>query len=127
MRILIDTSAWIDYFKSGTNSGALDDLLENNQVVINDIILAELIPFLRIKKQRKIIELLNEITKLVLQINWTEIIQWQTNCLTAGFNGIGIPDLLIAQNSKQHNCKTYSLDRHFIYLNQCDENIQLFA
>ena len=127
MPILIDTSIWIDYFKSGANSGRLDGLLETNQVVINDIILAELVPFLMIKKQHKIIELLNEITKLALQINWAEIIQWQTHCLTSGFNGIGIPDLLIAQNSKQHNCKIYSLDRHFLFLNQCNENIQLFA
>jgi predicted nucleic acid-binding protein len=37
-----------------------------------------------------------------LQINWSEIIQWQTNCLAIGFNGVGIPDLLIAQNAKQN-------------------------
>ncbi|MDD2722678.1 MAG: PIN domain-containing protein [Methylovulum sp.] len=127
MPILIDTSIWIDYFKNGANSDELDGLLENNQIVLNDIILAELLPFLIIKKQYKIIELLKEISLLALQINWPEIIQWQTTCLTAGFNGIGIPDLLIAQNSKQNNCKIYSLDKHFRFLNQCDDTIRLFA
>lgn len=46
MHILVDTSVWIDYFKSGDNSAKFDTLLDNNQLVINDIILAELEPFL---------------------------------------------------------------------------------
>jgi predicted nucleic acid-binding protein len=125
MHILVDTSIWVDYFKSGLNSIQLDDLLEDNLIVINDIILAELVPFLIIKKQHKIVELLRSITLLPLKIDWAEIIQWQTACLNAGINGVGIPDLLIAQNSKQHNCTIYSLDKHFRLLNQVID-IQLF-
>ncbi len=45
----------------------------------------------------------------------------------SGNNGIGIPDLLIAQNSKQQNCKIYSLDKHFRLLNETIEDIQLFT
>jgi predicted nucleic acid-binding protein len=30
-----------------------------------------------------------------------------------GLNGIGIPDLIIAQNAKQNNCEIYSFDSHF--------------
>ncbi len=66
MRVLIDTSIWIDYFKSGVNSNGLDGLLDDNLIVINNIILAELVPFLAIKKQFKVIELLNNITLLPL-------------------------------------------------------------
>jgi hypothetical protein len=127
MHILVDTSIWIDYFKSGENSARLDDLLEDNQIVINDIILAELEPFLIIKKQYKIIEMLHAIRLLPLQINWAEIIQWQANCLAAGANGIGIPDLLIAQNAKQHGCEIYSLDKHFRLLNQVVNDIKLLG
>jgi hypothetical protein len=126
MRILIDTSIWIDYFKSGTNSSRLDSLIDDNLIVINNIILAELVPFLAIKKQFKVIELLSNITLLPLQTDWAEIINWQTTCLSKGHNGIGIPDLLIAQNSKQQNCKIYSLDKHFRLLNEAIEDIQLF-
>jgi predicted nucleic acid-binding protein len=118
MQILVDTSIWIDYFKSGSNSAKLDDLLENDRVIINDIILAELIPFLIVKKQHQLIELLRNITSIPLKMDWTEIIQWQTACLNAGINGVGIPDLLIAQNSNQHNIVIYSLDKHFRLLNQ---------
>ena len=125
MHILVDTSIWVDYFKSGANSIRLDGLLEDNLIVINDIILAELVPFLIIKKQHKIVELLRSITLLPLKIDWVEIIQWQTACLNSGINGVGIPDLLIAQNSKQHNRAIYSLDKHFQLLNQVID-IQLF-
>ena len=61
MQILIDTSIWIDYFKSGFNSSDLDILIDENLIVTNDIILAELIPSLKIKKQIKVIRLLKSI------------------------------------------------------------------
>ena len=125
MHILVDTSIWIDYFKSGANSSKLDGLLEDNLIVINDIILAELVPFLIIKKQYKTVELLRNITPLLLKIDWAEIIQWQIACLNIGINGVGIPDLLIAQNSKQHERAVYSLDKHFRLLNQVID-IELF-
>jgi predicted nucleic acid-binding protein len=114
MRVLIDTSMWIDYFRSGIKSSELSVLIDENLIVTNDIILAELIPSLRIKRQNKIILLLNEIMKFPLQIDWEEIIQFQVKCLKSGISGIGIPDLIIAQNSKQNNCKIFSLDSHFL-------------
>lgn len=118
MQVLVDTSIWIDYFKSGLNSEKLDELLDDNRVLTNDIILAELISFLMIRKQQKIVDLLTNIPLLTLKIDWTEIIQWQVACLNAGINGIGIPDLIIAQNSKQKRGSIYSLDKHFLLLNQ---------
>ncbi len=116
MQILVDTSTWIDYFKSGIKSNDLDTLIDENLIATNDIILTELVPFLRIKKQNKVIQLLNDVVKLPLQIDWKEIIQFQVRCLQSGINGIGIPDLIIAQNSKQNNSTIYSLDKHFILL-----------
>ncbi|MBF0201230.1 MAG: PIN domain-containing protein [Desulfamplus sp.] len=112
MKILVDTSVWIDYFRTGLNSGDLDILIDENILVINDIILAELIPFLKVKKQNKVIQLLNYVTKLDLDIDWSEIIQFQVACLQSGLNGIGIPDLIIAQNSLQYYCQVYTLDKH---------------
>ena len=118
MQVLVVTSKWIDYFKSGLNSEKLDEILDDNRVLTNDIILAELIPFLMIRKQQKIVDLLTNIPLLTLKIDWTEIIQWQVACLNAGINGIGISDLIIAQNSKQKRSSIYSLDKHFLSLNQ---------
>ena len=113
MGILVDTSIWIDYFRGGQSSSDLDVLIDENLVVINDLILTELIPYLRIKKQLMVIKLLQEISRLPLLINWDEIIEFQVKCLKIGANGIGIPDLIIAQNAKANNCNIYSLDKHF--------------
>lgn len=113
MSILVDTSTWIEYFRNGSDSEKLDFLIDENLVVINDLILAELVPFLKMRNQRKIIDLLQNINKLKLSINWNQIIDFQFKCLKNGLNGIGIPDLIVAQNAKQNHSKIYSLDNHF--------------
>lgn len=113
MSVLVDTSVWIEYFRNGNNSEKLDFLIDENLVLINDLILSELVPFLRIRKQSKIIELINNINKLSLNINWEQISEFQYKCLKSGLNGVGIPDLIIAQNAKQNHSEIYSLDNHF--------------
>ena len=118
MPVLVDTSIWVDYFRSGSNSEKLDFLIDENLVVTNDLILAELIPFLRIRNQKRVIDLLFDIKKLDLYIDWNQIIEYQYKCLKKGLNGIGIPDLVIAQNAKQHHSEVYSLDKHFILMHE---------
>ena len=113
MDVLVDTSIWIDYFKQGDDLADMDALIDENLVVTNDLILAELIPFLKVRKQFTVIKLLQEIRRIPLQINWDEIIAFQVSCLKAGANGIGMPDLVIAQNAKTNSCKIYSIDKHF--------------
>jgi hypothetical protein len=48
-----------------------------------------------------------------MEINWHEIMEFQFQCLKNGVNGLGIPDLVIAQNAKHRQCEIYSLGRHF--------------
>lgn len=116
MSVLVDTSVWIEYFRNGNNLEKLDFLIDENLVLINDLILSELVPFLRIRKQRKIIELLSNVNKLNLSIGWDQISEFQYQCLKSGLNGVGIPDLIIAQNAKQNHSQIYSLDNHFSLL-----------
>lgn len=113
MSVLVDTSIWIDYFRTGNNSEKLDFFIDENLIVINDLILAELVPYLRGHNQRKIVNLLYNINKLELSINWDQVIEFKFKCLKSGLNGIGIPDLIVAQNAKQNHCEIYSLDGHF--------------
>jgi hypothetical protein len=113
MSVLVDTSVWVNYFRSGKDSGKLDFLIDENLIVINDLILAELVPFLEIRNQRKLLRLLRHINKLPLNIDWDQLIEFQIKCLRKGVNGIGIPDLMVAQNAKQNLCEIYSLDHHF--------------
>ena len=113
MSVLVDTSIWVEYFRTGDNSEKLDFLIDENLIVTNDLILAELIPFLKIQNQRKLINLLLNINRFDLSVNWNQIIEYQYKCLKNGLNGIGIPDLIIAQNAKQNHCEIYSSDNHF--------------
>jgi len=113
MPVIVDTSVWIEYFRGGKNPATLDFLIDEDLIIINDLILSELIPSLKVRNQRKIIKLLSSINKIDLSINWNQIIEFQFKCLKNGLNGIGIPDLIVAQNAKQNNCEIYSLDDHF--------------
>jgi predicted nucleic acid-binding protein len=47
--ILVDSSVWIEYFRGKKEAAVLDELIDRNQLCINNLILSELIPFLRIK------------------------------------------------------------------------------
>ena len=118
MLVLVDTSVWIDYFRSGHQSAELDILIDLDILVTNDLILAELIPFLKLKNQVKVIQLLSEIKRIPLKIDWSGIIESQWLCLKSGSNGIGIPDLIIAHNAKENGCEVFSLDKHFLMLGQ---------
>ena len=113
MSVLVYTSIWIEYFRSGNSSEKLDFLIDENLIVTNDLILSELVPSLRVRNQRKIIKLLYNINKLELALNWAQLVEFQFKCLKNGLNGIGIPDLIVAQNAKQNRCQIYSLDNHF--------------
>ena len=113
MQALIDTSVWIDFFRGDGKATSVRYLISENLVVTNELILAELIPRLKLMNQRKLISRLQDVTCMNLKIDWNEIIQFQTICMKQGINGIGIPDLIIAQNSRQNDCEIYSLDQHF--------------
>ena len=113
MNILVDSSIWIDYFRSGINSKKLDIYINQNIICINDLILAELVPFLKVKKQHRVVKLLNEVTKIPLNINWQNVIKYQTTCIKNGINKIGIPDIIIIDNVIQNDLVLYTFDKHF--------------
>ncbi len=126
MEVLVDTSVWIDYFRSGDKSEKLDFLIDENLVVINDLILTELLPLLIVKQEKKVINLLKIVKKYHMNPDWEEIRDYQVSCLKSGSNGIGIPDLLIAQNSMQNNVPVYTFDKHFKFMNDVKIGIKLY-
>jgi len=118
MFILVDSLVRIDYFRTGNKSDRLDEFIDNNLICTNNVILAELVSFLRIKKAHRVIHLLNEITRIPLKIDWEAIIDYQTLFIEKGINNIGIPDLIILQNVLQNELILYSFDKHFKLMNQ---------
>ena len=116
MSVLIDTSIWVDYLRLGNFSEKLDYLIDANLIVTNDLILAELVPFLKVRNQKQLISLFRNIRRLELYIDWNQIIDYQYKCLKNGIIGVGIPDLIIAQNAIQNECEIFSQDTHFFLM-----------
>jgi predicted nucleic acid-binding protein len=113
MSILVDTSVWINYLRGTSSADTLDLLIEENLVVTNQLILAEILPHLYIRNQKNLIGLFSEIKQFPVNIDWKDIIQMRITCLKNGLNGVGIPDLIIAQNAIQGNMRLLSADKHF--------------
>ena len=118
MKVLVDSSVWVGYFRGTADLPTVDWLLEEGLVVTNDLILAELTPPLLVRGERKLVGLLHEIERIPLTIDWDEIVRMQVLCLRNGINKVGIPDLIIAQQSIQHELALFSLDKHFQLLSK---------
>jgi predicted nucleic acid-binding protein len=118
--VLIDTSVWVEYFRGSNKikASAIDDLIDLNRICTNDLILSELIPQLKIKKEFDLIDTLQAITNIKLDINWQELIEFQVNNLKNGVNKVGIPDLIILQNAINNDLELYTLDRRFFIMNK---------
>jgi hypothetical protein len=111
--ILVDSSVWIEYFRGKKEAAVLDELIDRNQLCINNLILSELIPFLRIKKESALIKILMTVKNINVKIDWEEIIDFQEINLRNGLNKIGIADLIIVQNVRDNDLRLCSLDKHF--------------
>jgi predicted nucleic acid-binding protein len=112
-KILVDSSIWISYFKNNTLYTGLDKLISDNQICINDLILAELIPFLKVKNQNEIIDSLLYLDRIPLQTDWNQITNYQITNLKKGINKVGIPDLIILDNVITNNLVLFTEDKHF--------------
>ena len=113
MNYLVDSSAWIEYFKGNRKFYFLNDFIGINTICTNDIILSELLPSIIHKKENNLAELLNCVKKYELYIDWQEIRNIQLLNLQHGNNNIGISDIIIAQNCMQNGLKIIIHDKHF--------------
>ncbi|MBK8349086.1 MAG: PIN domain-containing protein [Saprospiraceae bacterium] len=124
MMVFIDTSIWIGYFSKGYYE-QLDLLIKNDLVVVNDIIIAELVPFLHNAKAHELKDAILSLPKNKLDIQWDRLIDTQKINLANGINKVGIPDLIILQNVVQNNQMLWTNDKHF-YLMQEFTDLKLF-
>lgn len=111
-RVLVDSSVWIEYFKSG-NLPLLDQMILEDLVCTNELILTELSPFLEHKGKFDIVENLQELETIPLSIDWSLIRKYQVLNLQNGVNKVGIPDLIILQQVIQEKISLFTFDKHF--------------
>jgi len=110
--VLIDSSVWIEYLKSG-GLKKLDRLIEEDLACINEIILTELAPSLLLKNEIEILEGLKAIEMIPLNVDWDIIRDYQLMNLKNRVNKVGIPDLIILQQVIEQKMSLFSFDKHF--------------
>ena len=113
MRVLVDSSVWIEYFRGSAAASSLNTLLDSGQLCVNELILAELIPALMHQRQQKIVSLLREVDMVSLSPDWQNVVAMQTANLRHGINKVGIADVLIAQQAILEGLALWSFDKHF--------------
>jgi predicted nucleic acid-binding protein len=113
---LIDTSVWISFFKGEARARHLHELIQTNRIRTNELILAELLPALRARREKRLVSLLLEVGVNVLIIDWNGIMDMQTTNLRNGINNVGMSDMIILQNAIQHGTPLFSFDKHFLLM-----------
>ena len=113
MNNLVDSSAWVEYFKGNREYSFIKDLIEANAICTNDIILTELLPSIIHKEEHELPELLNNVKKYSLVIDWLEIRNIQLLNFKYGNINIGISDIVIVQNCMQNDLKLITHDKLF--------------
>lgn len=111
--VLVDSSVWVDYFHKGDHSGDLTTIIAQNYIYTNELILSELIPVLKHRKENEVIAGLLSLPLFRLNIFWEGIRSLQILNLRHGINKVGIPDLIITQQCLEHGIELWTLDSHF--------------
>ena len=110
---LVDSSAWIEFFRGNSDYLFISDLISSNAICTNELILSELLPSIIHKKERALADIFVSVKKYPLNIEWQEVRDIQLLNLTHGNNNIGISDIIIAQNCMQNGLRIIARDNHF--------------
>ncbi len=108
---LIDTSAWIAFFKDEPGADRFQTVLERGRIATCDPILFELIPSLRLKKQDALSDLVRLSAMIHKTPDWNWIQDSQTNRAIKGKRLLGLADWLILDTARQSNIPLLTLDR----------------
>ena len=113
-RVLIDTSAWIDYFQNGAVSEKLDDMLSGGNVYVPMVVIAELIQGARSEKEIAVIKDFVEAFAIIDQKEdtWLEAGRLAYRLKKKG-KTTNLTDCYIAIIARDSGCRILTLDKHF--------------
>jgi predicted nucleic acid-binding protein len=90
--------------------------LREDLAVVNQLIMAEIVPALEIRKQKSAIADLKILTNYEMNISWDEIVKLQIRFVKEFKYFVAITDLAIFQNARENDLVLYSFDRDLISL-----------
>lgn len=108
--ILVDTSAWIAFFKDEQGADRFQTVLEGGAVATCHPILIELLPTLRVKKQDVMADLVILSSFLSTTPDWDWILESQTSRALQGKRLLGLADWLILDTARQNEVPLLTLD-----------------
>jgi predicted nucleic acid-binding protein len=115
-KILIDTSAWIEYFKdkSAGLSKRVDEILSKYEVYVPKVVIAELIQGSKSEREVSIIEDFVDAFNIIDQKEdtWIKAGKLSFNLKKKGKN-VNLTDCYIAVIAQEYDCQILSLDFHF--------------
>jgi tRNA(fMet)-specific endonuclease VapC len=115
-KILIDTSAWIEYFKdkSAGLSKRVDEILSKYEVYVPKVVIAKLIQGSRSEREVSIIEDFVDPFNIIDQKEdtWIKAGKFSFNLKKKGKN-VNLMDCYIAVIAQEYDCQILSLDFHF--------------
>jgi predicted nucleic acid-binding protein len=113
MKVLVDSSAWIEYFKGNSAFGTIDQLLDEGNAYTNEVILSELLPSIEHRKETALATMLQTLPQLPTRLDWSDLRLIQILNLKKGTNKVGLMDIAIAQHCIQNNLPLLTADKHF--------------
>jgi len=124
--ILIDSSVWIDFFKGNEKVAFVSDILLEGLACTNEVVLTELLPSMRIKKEENLIKLMRQVRKIDMEIDWLQLRNIQFVNLQNGNNKVPLTDIMVAQNCIQNDLEILTTDKHFMKMSEYLP-LQIFA
>lgn len=117
--VLVDSCAWIDFlrYQEGELGNQVAVLIENKQVAITGVIIAELLQGVKNEKQQQQINLLmNSVTSLPTQeFDWVNAGLLLQKLRSQGIT-LPLTDALIAVIAQRYEAKVLTIDKHFQHL-----------
>lgn len=117
--VLVDTCAWIDFlrYQEGELGNQVAVLIENNQVAITGVIIAELLQGVKSETQKQQINLLiNSVMSFPTQeFDWVNAGLLLQELRSRGIT-LPLTDALIAVIAQRYQVKVLTIDKHFQHL-----------
>ncbi|MCI5162804.1 MAG: PIN domain nuclease [Candidatus Electrothrix sp. AX5] len=128
MKVLIDTSAWIDFFRDtgGAVGDMVAELIQLDQAYLTGPVMAELLHGAKGKREMKNLEAVFA-TIPILDITGEDWLATGNSLQALRKKGCTVPltDVLIASVAQRNNMAVLTLDKHFQYLSvECVEVLE---
>jgi hypothetical protein len=114
-KVLVDTSAWIEFFrKKEPWYSAISGLIDDKRICCSGIILAELMQGAKAEKELEVLRDFRHVFEFLEEsVDLCQAAGELSNTLQRKGKSVGLSDCYLAASAKAHKVKILTLDKHF--------------